>query len=84
MGEMKRHLENQGFFDYNQDQAKPISENRIPCEWLSTKEAATYLSLTENALRICVHRGQVKAYKFGSRLRFKLIELRQVPSTKGG
>ncbi len=60
-----------------------IFENRIPCEWLSTDEAATYLGLTPNALRICVHRGQVRAYKFGRRLRFRVEELRQIPTKKG-
>lgn len=45
-------------------------ENRIEREWLSTKEAADLLSVSENALRILVYRGQVKAFKFGHRLRF--------------
>ena len=46
-------------------------ENRIQSEWLSTKEAAHFLSLSENALRIMVHRGQIKAHHFGRRLRFR-------------
>lgn len=65
---------------YSQPQ---LFENRIPCEWLSTDEAARYLGLTPNALRICVHRGQVRAYKFGRRLRFRVEELRQIPTRKG-
>jgi excisionase family DNA binding protein len=64
-------------------QAQPLFENQIPCEWLSTFEAARYLGITPNALRICVHRGQVCAYKFGRRLRFRAEELRQVPQKKG-
>ena len=46
-------------------------ENRIQSEWLSTKEAAHLLSLSENALRIMVHRGQIKVHYFRRRLRFR-------------
>lgn len=49
-----------------------FSENRIIREWLSTEEAAFFLSISANALRIMVHRGQIRAYKIGRRLRFKL------------
>ena len=45
--------------------------NRIEREWLTTKEAACFLSVTPNALRIMVHRDQVPVYKFGRRLRFR-------------
>jgi excisionase family DNA binding protein len=50
-------------------------ENQISYKWFSTKEAASYLALTPNALRIMVHRGTVPAYKLGGRLRFRLIDL---------
>jgi excisionase family DNA binding protein len=50
-------------------------ENRIVCEWLSTKEAAHYLRVSQNALRIMFHREQVQALKLGSRLRFRLNDL---------
>jgi excisionase family DNA binding protein len=40
-------------------------------EWLSTFEAARLLSVTPNALRIMVYRGQLRVYKLGSRLRFR-------------
>ena len=43
--------------------------------WLNTKEAAEFLRLTPNALRILVHRAQVKYYKFGRRLRFRENDL---------
>jgi excisionase family DNA binding protein len=46
--------------------------NRIEREWLSTEEAAQYLSISENALRIMVHRGQIRVFKVGRRLRFQL------------
>jgi excisionase family DNA binding protein len=56
--------------------SKTLFEKRIASEWLSTKQAAYYLSLSENALRICVHRGKVPASKFGSRLRFRFDDLK--------
>lgn len=46
-------------------------ENRIQSEWLSTKEAAHFLSLSENALRIMAHRGRIRVHHFGRRLRFR-------------
>jgi excisionase family DNA binding protein len=43
--------------------------------WLNTNEAAEYLRLTPNALRILVHRAQVRYFKFGRRLRFRQCDL---------
>jgi len=53
-----------------------LFDNRISCKWFGTNEAAAYLGLTPNALRIMVHRGKIKAYKLGARLRFKIGDLR--------
>jgi excisionase family DNA binding protein len=50
-------------------------DNRIPREWLPTDEAARYLGMTSNALRILVCRGRVKAYHLGRKLRFQLKDL---------
>lgn len=52
-------------------------------EWLSTEEAALYLSISPNALRIMVYRDQIKAYKFGRRLRFKLRDCQGLFNLKG-
>lgn len=60
-----------------------IFENRIVREWLTTKEAAQYLGVSENALRIMVHRGQISAFKFGRRLRFRLKDCVALFSKKG-
>ena len=60
-----------------------LFENRIEREWLSTKEAAHYLCVSENALRIMVHRGQITVFKFGRRLRFKLEDCRSLVLQKG-
>lgn len=58
-------------------------KNQIECEWLSTQEAARYLSVSENALRIMVHRGQIEAFKIGRRLRFRFSECKKLFSKKG-
>jgi excisionase family DNA binding protein len=58
-------------------------ENKIEREWLSTEEAAHYLSVSENALRIMVYRGQILAHKFGRRLRFRLKNCRALINPKG-
>ena len=49
-------------------------DNRIH-KLLSTKEASGLLGVSENALRILVCRKKVKAYKLGSRLKFKHTDL---------
>ena len=51
------------------------AEGEPPIKWASTKEAALYLRVSPNALRILVHREKVKAYKMGTRLRFKISDL---------
>lgn len=65
-------------FKNSEYSAGEFFDNQIPCEWLSTEKAAQYLCMSPNALRICVHRGQVKAYHFGRRLRFRLEDLRRI------
>ncbi|MBK9294497.1 MAG: helix-turn-helix domain-containing protein [Oligoflexia bacterium] len=54
-----------------------IDHKAVPIEWLSTNEAAKYLLISANALRIQVFRGQIKSYKLGRRLRFRLEDLRR-------
>lgn len=51
-------------------------QNRIVCEWLSSAEAALYLGVTQNALRMMVYRRQVKFSKLGRRVRFHISDLR--------
>ncbi len=43
--------------------------------WLNSKEAATYLRKTANALRIMVYRGYIRPKKFHRRLYFRRLEL---------
>ena len=49
-----------------------LFDNRI---WLNTSEAADYLRISVNALRIKIWRKQIVTRKFGTRLRFKRSEL---------
>jgi excisionase family DNA binding protein len=59
------------------------SKNRK--EWLTAQEAAEFLGITVNALRIRVCRGLIPAYKLGPRmLRFKLRDLRGAFKFIGG
>ena len=46
--------------------------------WLSSADAAQFLGLTQNALRILVCRGKVKFYKMGRRLRFLKSDLEKL------
>jgi excisionase family DNA binding protein len=66
---MKKMFENRNY--------DPKSTIRVQPEWLSTEEAADYLSISPNALRIHVCRGKIRSYKFGSRLRFRISDLRE-------
>ncbi len=44
--------------------------------WMTTKEAAVYLRLSESALRTLIHRyPRIPRYKLGNSLRFKREEL---------
>ena len=62
---------------------KLLFENQVEREWLTTKEAAHFLGVSENALRIMVHRDQVGVYKFGRRLRFRLRDCQALFYKKG-
>jgi excisionase family DNA binding protein len=59
-------------------------DSQIANEWFTTKEAAKYLAISENAMRIMVHRGKVRSHKLGSRLRFHLSDLRNTFVPYGG
>ena len=65
------------------EKSPPLFLNRIVCEWLSTNEAASYLGISPNALRILVCRGKVRSYKLGCRLKFRVKDLRNLLSLKG-
>lgn len=68
---------------YNRSCSEMFFENRIEREWLSTEEAAHFLSVSSNALRIMVYRGQVPVYKFGRRLRFSVKDCQALFQKKG-
>lgn len=51
-------------------------------KWLDTDEAAEFLRITPNALRILVHRARVRVFKLGRRLRFRQSDLLSVLQLK--
>lgn len=59
----------------------PFCENRVGY-WLDCKEAASFLSLSPNALRIMVFRNQFPAYRLGKRLRFWSEDCRLLLNSK--
>lgn len=63
-----------------QDKLGSLFENLNNGEWLdeirlTTKEAAAFLGISPNALRIRVHRGKIEAEKLDRDLRFTLSSL---------
>jgi excisionase family DNA binding protein len=60
-----------------------IFENRIAHEWWTSEETAEYLGISENALRIMVHRNQIPCFRFGRRLRFRMEDCRALCVKKG-
>lgn len=61
-----------------------LFDNQNSKEWLTTNEAARFLAVTPNALRIMVYRGQIQVYKLGKRrLRFHLRDCQALFIKKG-
>jgi hypothetical protein len=54
---------------------KLFFENQIVPVWASTKDAATILGITPNALRIRKCRGEIECRYFGRYLRFNVSQL---------
>lgn len=58
---------------------RPTAPNKtMENPYLTTAEAATFLKISESALRVRVSRKQITAYKEGKRLLFKKRELVRV------
>jgi excisionase family DNA binding protein len=77
----KDGIEEKNEIEYKKDVL--FFENRVEREWLGTLEAASFLRMSENALRIMVYRGQIPVYKFGRRLRFRKSDLCSLFTKKG-
>lgn len=67
---LKKNQNSHTFISMGEGISPEIFQNIIVCEWLNSTQAARYLGITENALRIMVHRRQIKFHKVGRRLRF--------------
>ena len=59
-----------------------LSRNEIEIEYVGTDEAARFLGVSANALRIMVHREKVRTHRLGRRLRFKVQDLRSLIDSK--
>ncbi|MBY0315904.1 MAG: helix-turn-helix domain-containing protein [Bdellovibrionales bacterium] len=62
----------------NLEEVNQFFENRIATEFMTTRAAAQFLGISENALRIKVCRGFIPHFKFGRQLRFKTIDVRNL------
>lgn len=78
----REKVESSELLEYKNN-VKLIFENQVEREWLTTKEAAYFLGVSENALRIMVHRDQISVYKFGRRLRFRYRDCQALFLKKG-
>ena len=78
-----KRLEDSKDVEYSNDKDNLFFNIYSKREWLTTEEAAYFLSITENALRIMVHRNQIRFYKFGRRLRFRLEDCEALFQKKG-
>ena len=82
--EHREEIESKGLSKVKFESGNPLFfENRIASKWLTTKEASFILGVSENALRIMVHREQVPSFKFGRRLRFRLSDCEALFTQKG-
>lgn len=73
---MKSHLENESQAD-RLSSATDLKQDVVleRLTWMDSKEAATYLRKSANALRIMVYRGYLQPRKFRHRLYFRRLEL---------
>ncbi len=76
-------LEDDKVMEYSGNQDNLLFDIYTKREWLSTEEAAYFLSISENALRIMVYRNQIRVYKLGRRLRFKISDCEALFERKG-
>lgn len=60
-----------------------VSSEFFENQWLSTRDLAGMLRVSENAIRIMVHRNQIASYKLGHRLRFRLKDCQALFVKKG-
>jgi excisionase family DNA binding protein len=54
----------------HENAAEFFENKKVGNEWLTSTEAARFLGVSPNALRILVCRGRVNYFKLGNRLRF--------------
>lgn len=80
---LKNAKKDQKIFVLDSNASSRIFQSRIVGEWLSSEQAAHFLGLSENALRIMVCRRKVKFSKLGRRLRFRMSDLEGLLLSEG-
>lgn len=80
---LKKYQNLNTFIPMGEKAPPELFQNQIVCEWLSSAQAAQYLGISENALRIMVCRRKVKYQKLGSRLRFNVKDLESLFNPRG-
>lgn len=80
---LKKRENSHTFIPMGASMPSELFQNRIVCEWLSSTQAANFLGISENALRIMVCRRKVKFHKVGRRLRFHINDLESLFIPKG-
>ena len=64
-------------------EGKKIFENLNERKWMTSKEVAHFLSMSENAVRILAYRGKIRSNQFGRRLRFLSSDCESLIQRKG-
>lgn len=75
------------FRDSAQNSVKALSGGPLfdnSDEWLTTREAAAYLKISEGVLRNMCCNGTIPYYKLERRNRYRKIDLRNLLEKKGG
>lgn len=72
---MKSFRKNENIDELPNPAYTDIGSLKFESEWLTTKEAATILRITEQALRNMTSNGKVPYYKLGRRNRYRRVDL---------
>jgi excisionase family DNA binding protein len=80
---MNRNIDRTNPDGYSDERSTKLFDNQIERKWLTTTEAAHFLRLSENAVRIMVCRGQIQHHKIGRRLRFTIDDCMALIEKKG-
>lgn len=81
---LKKDPKTSMFIPMGESLPQQFFQNQIEGEWFTSSQAARYLGISENALRIMVHRRQIRFHKLGRRLRIHRSAVFELLPTYGG